>query len=68
MKTVRSGKTGLQVSRTGMGGSERITIPIPGFKTVAQVEENVRAMEFGSLSDERMRQVDEVLRHDVAQQ
>jgi aryl-alcohol dehydrogenase-like predicted oxidoreductase len=33
--------------------SER-TVPIPGFKTVEQVEENVRAMEFGPLSDEQM--------------
>jgi len=40
--------------------SER-TIPIPGFKTVAQVEENVGAMEFGPLSDEQMQQIDEIL-------
>lgn len=33
--------------------SER-TVPIPGFKTVEQVEENARAMEFGPLSDEQM--------------
>jgi len=40
--------------------SER-TIPIPGFKTVAQVEENAKAMEFGLLSDEQMRQIDNIL-------
>jgi aryl-alcohol dehydrogenase-like predicted oxidoreductase len=40
--------------------SER-TIPIPGFKTVAQVEENVKAMEFGPLSNEQMREIDEIL-------
>jgi aryl-alcohol dehydrogenase-like predicted oxidoreductase len=33
--------------------SER-TVPIPAFKTVEQAEENVRAMEFGPLSDEQM--------------
>lgn len=40
--------------------SER-TIPIPGFKTVKQVKENVGALEFGPLSDEQMRQIDEIL-------
>jgi len=38
------------------------TIPIPGFKTVAQVEENAGAMEFGPLSDEQMQQVDALLK------
>jgi aryl-alcohol dehydrogenase-like predicted oxidoreductase len=43
------------------------TIPIPGFKTVAQVEENAKAMEFGPLSDDQRRQIDEILgRHAVA--
>jgi len=40
--------------------SER-TIPIPGFRTVAQVEENMGALEFGPLGVEQMRQIDEIL-------
>ena len=40
--------------------SER-TIPIPGFKTVAQVEENVRASEFGPLSKGQMKQIKQLL-------
>lgn len=36
------------------------TIPIPGFKTVAQVKENIQAMEFGLLSDEQMKRIDEI--------
>jgi aryl-alcohol dehydrogenase-like predicted oxidoreductase len=36
------------------------TIPIPGFKTVAQVKENIQAMEFGLLSKEQMRKIDEI--------
>ncbi len=36
------------------------TIPIPGFKTVAQVKENIAAMEFGLLSHEQMQQVDKI--------
>jgi aryl-alcohol dehydrogenase-like predicted oxidoreductase len=40
--------------------SER-TIPIPGFKTVKQVEENCKAMEFGPLTPGQMREIDEIL-------
>lgn len=37
------------------------TIPIPGFRSVAHVEENARAMEFGPLNNEQMHQIDEIL-------
>ena len=40
--------------------SER-TIPIPGFRTVAQIEENTAAMQFGPLSAEQMREIDILL-------
>ena len=36
------------------------TIPIPGFKTVAQAKENIQAMEFGLLSSEQMQKIDEI--------
>lgn len=36
-------------------------IPIPGFKTVKQVEENAGAMKFGPLSQEQMAQIDRLL-------
>ncbi|NTV36561.1 MAG: aldo/keto reductase [Anaerolineaceae bacterium] len=36
------------------------TIPIPGFKTVAQVKENIQAIEFGLLSKEYMKKIDEI--------
>jgi aryl-alcohol dehydrogenase-like predicted oxidoreductase len=39
---------------------ERV-VPIPGFKTVKQVEENAAAMQFGPLSGKQMRQIDEIL-------
>ncbi len=39
--------------------SER-TIPIPGFKTVAQVRENIKAMDFGLLNKEQMQKIDEI--------
>jgi aryl-alcohol dehydrogenase-like predicted oxidoreductase len=37
------------------------TLPIPGFKTVAQAEENAGALEFGPLSAGAMEGIDEVL-------
>ena len=37
------------------------TIPIPGFKTVAQVEENAKAMELGPLTAEQMKEIDSIL-------
>jgi aryl-alcohol dehydrogenase-like predicted oxidoreductase len=37
------------------------TIPIPGFKTVAQVEENAKAMELGPLTTDQMKEIDAVL-------
>lgn len=36
-------------------------IPVPGFRTVAQVEENVGALRYGPLSAAQMREIDAVL-------
>ena len=36
-------------------------IPIPGFKNLRQVQENVAALECGPLSDGQMRKIDEIL-------
>jgi aryl-alcohol dehydrogenase-like predicted oxidoreductase len=40
--------------------SER-TVPIPGFKSVAQVEENVAAINCGPLTQEQVRRIDEIM-------
>jgi len=37
------------------------TVPIPGFKTVAHVEENCKAMEFGPLIPDQMIEIDRIL-------
>jgi len=37
------------------------TIPIPGFKTVAQVEENAKAMQLGPLTSAQMQEIDALL-------
>jgi aryl-alcohol dehydrogenase-like predicted oxidoreductase len=38
------------------------TLPIPGFRTVAQVQENAKAMEFGPLTPTQMSEIDRILR------
>ena len=38
------------------------TIPIPGFRTVKQVEENAGAMEFGPLTPEQMSRIEAILK------
>jgi aryl-alcohol dehydrogenase-like predicted oxidoreductase len=37
------------------------TIPIPGFRTVTQVEQNVGALEFGPLTADQVAQIDRIL-------
>ena len=37
------------------------TIPIPGFKTVTQVEENAKAMQLGPLTADQMKEIDSLL-------
>jgi aryl-alcohol dehydrogenase-like predicted oxidoreductase len=37
------------------------TVPIPGFRTVAQAEENAKAMEFGPLRDDQMKEIAKLL-------
>ena len=37
------------------------TLPIPGFRTVAQVQENAGAMQFGPLTSEQMKEIDILL-------
>jgi len=38
------------------------TILIPSFRTMAQVEENIKAMEFRSLQKDQMIQIDDILK------
>jgi aryl-alcohol dehydrogenase-like predicted oxidoreductase len=39
-----------------------MAMPSPGFKNLAQLEENIGAMQFGPLSAEQMRQIEAILR------
>ncbi|HDY65005.1 MAG TPA: aldo/keto reductase [Phycisphaerae bacterium] len=42
-------------------GISPVTIPIPGFKNVKQVEENLGALEFDPLSTEQLQEIDRIL-------
>ena len=59
----RDGRTLAQAALGWIWAHSERTIPIPGFKTVAQVEENARALELGPLSAEQMEQIEQLLGH-----
>ena len=56
-----NGRTLAQGALAWIWGRSRNTVPIPGFRTVAQVEENTRAMEFGPLTPGQMAEIDRIL-------
>ncbi|MGD0167730.1 MAG: aldo/keto reductase [Gaiellaceae bacterium] len=58
------GRTLVQGALAWIWGRSERTIPIPGFKSVKQAEENARALEFGPLGAAEMRQVAEILGND----
>lgn len=55
------GRTPAQGALAWLWARSPVTIPIPGFKTVRQVEENAGAMRFGPLSAEQMAQIEQIL-------
>jgi aryl-alcohol dehydrogenase-like predicted oxidoreductase len=57
----RNGRTPAQAALGWLWERSAHTVPIPGFKTVAQVEENVGALQFGPLSAEQMQEIDRLL-------
>ena len=56
-----SGRSLAQGALAWIWGRSEHTLPIPGFRTVAQVEENARALELGPLTPEQMQEVDAIL-------
>ncbi|GAB4434869.1 MAG: aldo/keto reductase [Anaerolineae bacterium] len=61
-ETLRSnGRTLVQGALAWVWARSGRTIPIPGFKTVAQVEENCGAMRFGPLTPEQMHEIDQLM-------
>lgn len=58
-----NGRTLVQGALAWIWAESKKTIPVPGFKTAQQVEENVKAMEFGPLSTEQMKEINRLLQH-----
>jgi len=59
-----NGRTLVQGALAWIWARSERTIPIPGFKSVKQAEENARALEFGPLTPAQMSQVAEILAND----
>ncbi|HEX7541834.1 MAG TPA: aldo/keto reductase [Anaerolineales bacterium] len=56
-----SGRTVAQGALAWLWARSSKTLPIPGFRTVAQVKENAAAIAFGPLTPEQMREIDRLL-------
>lgn len=56
-----NGRTLAQGALAWIWGKSGHTIPIPGFKTIKQVEENAKALDFGPLPQEQMDEIDQIL-------
>ena len=54
---VSNGRTLTQGALAWLWARSEQTIPIPGFKTVQQVEENARALHFGPLTQDQVREI-----------
>ena len=58
---VNKGRTLAQGALAWIWGRSSSTIPIPGFKTVKQAEENAKAMEFGPLDKDQIIEIDKLI-------
>jgi aryl-alcohol dehydrogenase-like predicted oxidoreductase len=56
-----NGRTLAQGSLAWIWGRSPATIPLPGFRTVDQVRENAKAMEFGPLTPTQMSEIETIL-------
>jgi len=55
------GRTLVQGALCWIWGRSPITIPIPGFRNVTQLEENIAALDHGPMTDEELRAIDGLL-------
>ena len=58
---ISNGRSVAQGALAWLWARSKKTLPIPGFRTVAQVEENAGAMHFGPLTTEQMREINKLL-------
>jgi aryl-alcohol dehydrogenase-like predicted oxidoreductase len=59
-----NGRSLAQGALAWLWGRSPATVPIPGFRTVRQAEENAGALEFGPLTAEQMAEIDRILDRD----
>jgi aryl-alcohol dehydrogenase-like predicted oxidoreductase len=57
----QDGRTPAQGALAWIWARSPRSIPIPGFKTIKQVEENIGALELGPLSEAQMKEIEEIL-------
>jgi aryl-alcohol dehydrogenase-like predicted oxidoreductase len=55
------GRTLTQGALCWIWGRSEYTIPIPGFRNVVQLEENIAALEHGPMREDELQQIDELL-------
>jgi aryl-alcohol dehydrogenase-like predicted oxidoreductase len=55
------GRTLTQGALAWVWGRTQSAIPIPGFKTIQQVEENAKALEFGPLTQSQLNEIADIL-------
>jgi aryl-alcohol dehydrogenase-like predicted oxidoreductase len=56
-----NGRTLAQGALAWLWARSEMTLPIPGFRTVKQVTENAKALEFGPLAQEQMQQIQQLM-------
>ena len=56
------GRTLAQGALAWLWARSETNIPIPGFRTVKQVEENAKAMQFGPLTQSQVEEIDALIR------
>lgn len=59
------GRTLTQGALAWIWAKSKRTIPIPGFKTVKQVEENAGALQFGPLNEKQMQEIKSILKKEL---
>lgn len=60
-----NGRTPAQGALAWIWAKSNVTIPIPGFKNVKQVQENAKALEFGPLTQAQVSEIEKILRRDA---
>ena len=55
------GRSLAQGALAWLWGCSEVTLPIPGFRTVQQVEENAKAMKFGALKQDQIKEINAIL-------